>query len=216
MPLSMCCSECQTIQCAEGSSTDSSASAESSSFVFLCAKSRSFFNLQACLPVQCNAVPTLCMCSSSTTMPETTSSEILRKRKTNSFSVMVPSWPGPTWLRGLGTCPQWTGLNLSASQERIASYILFGIFLHQDIVFNCFTFSFSLLSKAICGSLAALCDTTRFWALPVFTHIVVHSLGRMVAQMLTSFFTCLRTVRVLFLGDVSELCTLGSLVRFIT
>ena len=66
MPLSMCCSECQTIQCAEGSSADSSASAESSSFVFHCAKSGSFFNLQACLPVQCNAVPTLCMCSNNT------------------------------------------------------------------------------------------------------------------------------------------------------
>ena len=35
----------------------------------------------------------------------------------------------------------------------------------------------TVLSKAICGSLAALCDTTRSWALPVFTHIVVHSLG---------------------------------------
>ena len=33
----------------------------------------------------------------------------------------------------------------------------------------------TVLSKAICGSLAALCDTTRFWALPVFTHIVVQS-----------------------------------------
>ena len=123
-----------------------------------------------------------------TTMPETTSSEIWRKRKTNSFSVMVPSCPGPTWLRGLGTCPRWTGLNMSASQERVASYILFGIFLRQHIVFNCFTFSFSfgpclglfvmdlsdtVLSKATSGSLAALCDTTRFWALPVFTSYTV-------------------------------------------
>ena len=47
----------QTIQCTEGWSTDSSTSAESSSFAVHLAESEPFFNLQAYQPVQCNAMP---------------------------------------------------------------------------------------------------------------------------------------------------------------
>ena len=45
MPLSMSYPESRTIQCAEGYSTDSSTSAESSSFVVHCAESRSLFQV---------------------------------------------------------------------------------------------------------------------------------------------------------------------------
>ena len=46
-----------TVLCAEGCSTDSSTSEASSSFVVECEESGSLFNLQACQPVQCNAMP---------------------------------------------------------------------------------------------------------------------------------------------------------------
>ena len=46
-----------TVLCAEGYSTYSSTSEASSSFVVECAESVSLFNLQACQPVQCNAMP---------------------------------------------------------------------------------------------------------------------------------------------------------------
>ena len=57
MPLSMSYPESRTILCAEGYSTDSSTSAESSSFVVHSAESGSLFNLQACQLVQCDAMP---------------------------------------------------------------------------------------------------------------------------------------------------------------
>jgi len=57
MPLSLSYPESQTIQCAEGYSTDSSRSAESSSFVVECTADGSLINVQACQPVQCNAMP---------------------------------------------------------------------------------------------------------------------------------------------------------------
>ena len=56
MPLSMSYPESRAIQCAEGYSTDSSTSAESSSFVVHCAESGPLCTLQACQPVQCNAM----------------------------------------------------------------------------------------------------------------------------------------------------------------
>ena len=166
-----------------------------------------------------------------TTMPETTSSEIRRKRKTNSFSVMVPSCPGPTWLRGLGTCPRWTGLNMSASQERIASYILFGIFLRQHIVFNCFTFSFSFgpclgLFVMICPIQCSAKQYVVHWQLSA-TQLVSglcpysrHTQSRMNGCTDVDIILHLLGHSNRHLGDVShgksELCTLWSLVRFIT
>ena len=44
-----------------------------------------------------------------------------------------PKNPCPIWLRGLGFCTRWIGLNLRASQRRVASYILSGVFLRQRI-----------------------------------------------------------------------------------
>ena len=57
---------------------------------------------------------------------------------------MVPSYPCPTLLRDLGSCTRWAGLNLRASQTRIASCIPCRVFLRQRIAFSSFTSSFSL------------------------------------------------------------------------
>ena len=57
MPLSISYPESRTIQCAEGCSTDSLTSAESSSIVVHCVESGPLFNFRACQSVQCHAIP---------------------------------------------------------------------------------------------------------------------------------------------------------------
>ena len=108
---------------------------------------------------------------------------------------------GPTWLRSLGSCTRWTGLNLRSSSRRLASYIYAGSFCVNAsfLVPTHPHFSWSMawavhdeLSEAVLsgGEMWSLedvnalyvrfalrfCSTTRFCALPKFTYIVVHSL----------------------------------------
>ena len=59
MTVSLTYHESRTNQCAEGYSADSSISAVSSSFVFHYTENGSLFNLQACLLVQRNPLPTM-------------------------------------------------------------------------------------------------------------------------------------------------------------
>ena len=149
--------------------------------LFHCAKSGSFFYVQACLPVQCNAMLTLCMCSSSTTMPETTSSEILRKRKTNSFSVMVPSCPWSNLAQRFGHLPtvDWPEPERESRTHRE---------LHSVRDLSASRHRFQLLHILI-----FVAQQSNTW----FTGSSLRH-NSFLGQMLASFFTCLRTVRVLF------------------